>query len=232
MNNMPYVLVNVAMTIDGKLDTIDRKGATISSRADKQRVDELRASVDAVAVGGRTLLSEDPSLTVKSQNLRSERTARGQDENPVKVAIVSRADLSLQGHFMSSGPAKRIIYTTRKTTPEQVFHLESAGAQVFVCNEESMDLRSVLHSLHNQGVNRLMVEGGGTLIANFFKAGLVDEMTVYIAPRIFAGVSAPTLADGEGFYLTQAVNLQLESVNRFDEEGGILAHYLVHQNNY
>ena len=75
--NRPRILVNVAMTADGKIDSATRKGAAISSLVDKARVDELRASVDAVLVGGRTLLNEDPKLTVKSAGLRAERLRKG-----------------------------------------------------------------------------------------------------------------------------------------------------------
>lgn len=227
MNNRPHVVVNVAMTIDGKLDTIERKGATISSRADKQRVDELRASLDAILVGGKTLLFEDPSLTVKSADLRSQRLARGLEENPVKVAVVSQADLNLQGDFMTAGPARRLIYTTKRTLPEQVHRLETAGAQVFVRCDESMDLQDVLQSLYDQGIQTLLVEGGGTLIAGFFQFGLVDELSAYIAPQIFSGASAPTLADGAGFLNGQAKHLHLESVSKFDDEGGVLVHYSI-----
>lgn len=226
MKNRPHVIVNIAMTIDGKLDTFQRKGTYISSNADKQRVDELRASVDAILVGGKTLLSEDPSLTVKSKDLRSQRITRGLEENPVKVAIISQADLNLQGDFISAGPARCLIYTTKKTSPEQVRLLEKTGAQVFVRCEESIDLRDVLQSLFNQGIRTLMVEGGGTLIAGFFELDLVDELFAYIAPKIFSGSTAPTLADGPGFSNYQAKHLHLESVSKFDDEGGILAHYL------
>jgi 2,5-diamino-6-(ribosylamino)-4(3H)-pyrimidinone 5'-phosphate reductase len=208
------------------LDSFERKGATISSSADKQRVDELRASVDAILVGGKTLLSEDPSLTVKSKDLRSKRLARGLEENPVKVAVVSQADLDLQGNFLSMGPARCLIYTTKSTSPEQVHLLEKTGAQVFVRCDESIDLRDVLQSLFDQGIRTLMVEGGGTLIAGFFNFNLVDELTAYIAPKIFSGSTAPTLADGPGFSISQALHLRLESVSKFDDEGGILVHYL------
>src|SRR5512136_1444679 len=97
--NRPHVLVNVAMSTDGKLDGVARKGMAISSSADKARVDRLRASMDAVLVGGRTLLDEDPKLTVKSPGLRAQRTARGLEENPAKVGIVSVADLDPKGSF-------------------------------------------------------------------------------------------------------------------------------------
>jgi 2,5-diamino-6-hydroxy-4-(5-phosphoribosylamino)pyrimidine 1'-reductase len=230
MINRPHVIINVAMTLDGKLDTFERKGATISSKADKLRVDELRASVDAILVGGKTLLSEDPSLTVKDASLRSRRSTTGLEENPVKVAVVSKADLNLQGDFMTTGPARRLIYTTNHTPPEQVHRLENAGAQVFVRCDEGIDLRDVLQSLFDQGIRSLMVEGGGTIISGFLTLNLVDELTVYLAPKIFSGSSAPTLSDGPGFSSANAFHLQLESVNKFDDEGGILIHYRNHTN--
>ncbi|HCR70172.1 MAG TPA: 2,5-diamino-6-(ribosylamino)-4(3H)-pyrimidinone 5'-phosphate reductase, partial [Anaerolineae bacterium] len=64
--NRPYTFINVAMTADGKIDTFERKGSAISSARDKARVDELRASVDAILVGGKTLSGEAPKLTVKN----------------------------------------------------------------------------------------------------------------------------------------------------------------------
>ena len=71
--NRPYTFINIATTADGKIDTFERKGAAISSTQDKNRVDELRAGADAVLVGGKTLLEENPRLTVKSEALREGR---------------------------------------------------------------------------------------------------------------------------------------------------------------
>jgi 2,5-diamino-6-(ribosylamino)-4(3H)-pyrimidinone 5'-phosphate reductase len=227
MQTRPHILVNVAMTVDGKIDTAARRGVTISSPADKLRVDRLRAASDAIMVGGRTLISEDPKLTVKSEKLRHERVTRGLEENPAKVGIVSVADLKLDGNFLTAGPARRLIYTTRRTLPEQVTRLEEAGAQVFVLSDSVVRLQQVMKSLYQQGIRKLLVEGGGTVIAGLFRLGLVDELTAYIAPRIFGGASAPTLADGPGFLPGQAPGLQLESVEKFDDEGGVLIHYIV-----
>ncbi len=225
--NRPYTLVNVAMSADGKLDSVARKGTTISSTLDKARVDRLRASMDAVLVGGRTLLDEDPKLTVKSKALREERLANGLEENPVKVGIVSQADLKLAGNFLTVGPARRLVYTTQRTTPDQIARLENAGAQVFVLGEEQVDISAVLESLYDLGIRKLMVEGGGSLIAEFFRLNLVDELTIYIAPFIFGGGSAPTLADGPGFLREQAPRLRLGAADEFDDDGGVFIHYMV-----
>ena len=229
--NRPGVLVNVAMSADGKIDSIARIGMAISSSADKSRVDRLRASVDAVLVGGHTLLTEDPKLTVKSAALRSERMRKGLEANPAKVGVASLANLKVMGGFMSAGPARRLVYTTRRTTSEQIARLENAGAQVFVLGDVRVDLTAVMLSLYSHSIHTLLVEGGGTMIAEFFRLGLVDELTMYIAPCILGGASAPTLADGSGFMPWQAATLRLESVKKFDKEGGILVHYFVEHKN-
>jgi len=223
----PHVIVNVASSADGKIDTAARRGAGISSPADRIRVDQLRAEADAVLVGGRTLIHEDPKLTVKSSRLRTRRKSLGQDENPVKVGVISVADLKLDGDFMTAGRARRWVYTTRRTSAEQILRLEKAGAQVIVAGEQVVDLKLVMKSLQEQGIRSLMVEGGGTLIAEFFRLGFVDEVYIFLAPLIFGGVNAPTLADGPGFHFDQAPHLELESVKSIDDQGGILLHYFV-----
>src|SRR5712692_8913241 len=116
----PYITINVAMTLDGKTDTVARHGAAISSPGDLERVDRLRASSDAVMVGGRTLLGDDPRLTVKSAILRTGRRARGLDENPLKVGIVTLAELRLDSRFLTTGPARVLIFTTAQTSAEQI----------------------------------------------------------------------------------------------------------------
>src|SRR5256885_2076670 len=112
----PYVLINVAATVDGKIDTVERRGAKISSEADWQRVDALRASVDAVMVGGRTLLDEDPRLTVRSPELRADRIARGAPENPAKVGVLSQpGQLKKDSRFLKEGGARIILFCPTST---------------------------------------------------------------------------------------------------------------------
>src|SRR5512135_1683018 len=106
----PYVRLNVAATVDGKIDTFERRGVSISSARDKQRVDLLRAASDAVMVGGRTLHDEDPRLTVKSEALRLERQARGLPPNPAKVAVASRLHLRPDCRFLADRPARIILF--------------------------------------------------------------------------------------------------------------------------
>jgi 2,5-diamino-6-(ribosylamino)-4(3H)-pyrimidinone 5'-phosphate reductase len=220
----PYVFINVAATADGKIDTIERKGSAISSKRDKERVDELRAGADAVLVGGKTLLEEGPKLTVKSEALREARVKRGMPANPIKVGIISNADISLESDFIKAGPARVVIFTTSQTSKSQLETLRANGVEVFVHNEPRVDLHKMLETLAELGVKRLMVEGGGTINFEFLRLGLVDELIIYIAPMIFGGEHAPTLASGLGLARNKAIALKLENIETHDD-GGILLQY-------
>src|SRR5512142_1858046 len=129
---LPFVSLNVAATADGKIDTVERRGAAISSPRDKLRVDELRAACDAVMVGGRTLHDEDPRLTVKSEALRRDRQSRGLPPNPAKVAVASRLHLRPDCRFLSDGPARILLFTSAQTPPEQLDMLRGRGVQLIV----------------------------------------------------------------------------------------------------
>lgn len=222
----PYVMLNVATTVDGKTDTVARKGAAISSPLDLARVDRLRAESDAILVGGRTLIGDDPRLTVKSPALRADRRARGLSENPIKVGIITNATLNLDSRFLTAGPARVMIFTTRQTSPPQIERLRELGAQVFVMGESRVDLSAVLAHLKRGGVDRLLVEGGGTLNMELLKAGFVDEISVYVAPLIFGGATAPTFVDGDGLARNQAIDLHLMSEEK-DDSGGVLLRYRI-----
>ncbi len=225
MSNRPYLIINVAMSADGKIDTFERGGASISSAQDKRRVLELRAEVDAVMVGGKTLLKESPKLTVKLPELENLRTAKGLPPNPAKIGIVTQADLNPSGDFITAGPARRIIFTTSQTIPRQINVLQELGVEVYQIGEKRVDLAKSLETLAALGINTVMLEGGGTLIAEFIRLGLADELRVYIAPKIFGGATAPTLVDGEGWPASAAKLLRLVDVRVLDESGGVLITY-------
>jgi 2,5-diamino-6-hydroxy-4-(5-phosphoribosylamino)pyrimidine 1'-reductase len=221
----PYAIINAAMSLDGKIDTFERRGAGISSVEDKRRVLELRASVDAVLVGGNTLNSENPKLTVKLPELAQQRLAAGLPENPAKVGIVTRAELNPNGDFIQAGPAQRIVFSTPKTEAAQLAMLKAAGVEVFIHNAQRVDLGLALQTLKKLGVNRIMVEGGGTLIAEFLRLGLADELQLYVAPKLFGGANAPSLVAGDGWNASEAKTLALVEARVLDSAGGLLLRY-------
>ncbi|HVP95153.1 MAG TPA: 2,5-diamino-6-(ribosylamino)-4(3H)-pyrimidinone 5'-phosphate reductase [Methanoregulaceae archaeon] len=223
----PYVTVNFAMSADGKLSTAQRRQVKISGPADFLRVDQLKAQKDAIMVGIGTVLADDPSLTVKSEDLRSWRRSLGKDENPIRVVVDSRGKIPADASVLHKGPGRRIIGCSRSAGPEVIERLGSF-AEVIVSGDDMVDLAGLLSELSRKGVNSLMVEGGGTLLWSFFENRLVDEVYQFVGNIIIGGEGSPTPADGPGFLREmQFTKMDLISSAPLDE--GILLHWKVRQ---
>jgi 2,5-diamino-6-(ribosylamino)-4(3H)-pyrimidinone 5'-phosphate reductase len=228
----PYVFVNMAMTADGKIDTVERQGARISGEADTARVDALRAGADAIMVGGHTLISEDPRLTVRDAGLVDRRVAHGLPAQPVKVGVVSYLSLqgppsiSGEGAFLRAGGGRVVVFTSDRTAPDVVAALERQGAEVLVMGAERVDLARALKTLADRGVERLMVEGGSTIVAALLDDGLVDELQLTIAPLVFGGATAPTPVGGPGRSRASALRLRLAESST-SPDGDVVLRYLV-----
>ncbi len=231
MQTRPYVFVNMAMTADGKIDTVERQGARISGPADTARVDRLRAESDAIMVGGQTLLAEDPRLTVRDDALITERIKTGRSAQPMKVGIASRlgsVDLALLGAFLREGGGRVLLCTSERTSETALAEFRSAGAEVVVAGRQGVDLGASLAAIAGMGVERLMVEGGGTLVAALLEAGLVDEIQLAVAPLLFGGEDAPTPVGGAGWARRDALSLELLETTT-SGDGDVISRYRVRQ---
>jgi 2,5-diamino-6-(ribosylamino)-4(3H)-pyrimidinone 5'-phosphate reductase len=221
----PHIIVNVAMSADGKLSTRERRQVKISGVQDFNRVDRLKAGSDAVMVGIGTVLADDPSLTVKAEECRNNRLKRGADEHPVRIVVDSRGRIPLDASILRKGSGLRVIAVSRKAGPEKLEELRKL-ATVIVAGENEVDLPQLVEELGAMGINRIIVEGGGTLIGGLIKAGLVDEIYAYIGNIIIGGKDAPTLADGEGF-ISESEFCQLTLLEARKIETGMLLHWNV-----
>lgn len=209
----PYVIVNVAATADGKLAARERRQLRISGPEDRARVDRLRASVDAILIGVGTLLADDPGLTVRSPALRRRREARGLPPNPLRVVADSAARTPPGAQLLRRGPGERLLFVSERAPRRRVEALRRR-AQVVVAGAETVSLPRALAHLRERGVERLLVEGGPTLLWSLFREGLVDEFWVYIGPLWVGGERAPSILGGEGLPGRSARSLRLASVRR------------------
>jgi 5-amino-6-(5-phosphoribosylamino)uracil reductase len=176
----PYVLLSVAMSIDGYIDDMSDARLMLSNEADLDRVDEVRASVDAILVGANTIRRDDPRLLVRSVARQAERIRRGLAPNPMKVTLTGRGDLDVTARFFSAGDSEKLIYTRDPAVPAVRETL--ADVATVVAAGEPIDLSVVLDDLGARKVDRLMVEGGTTTHTQFLSTGLVDEIHLVIAP--------------------------------------------------
>jgi 2,5-diamino-6-(ribosylamino)-4(3H)-pyrimidinone 5'-phosphate reductase len=199
----PYVIVNVAMSADGKISTRERRQVRISGAQDFTRVDRLKAGCDAVMVGIGTVLADDPSLTVKSEECRKYRRKKGQDDHPVRIVVDSAGRIPPEASILQKGEGKRVVAVSRRADATKISLLEKK-ATIIVAGEDEVDLCALMNELGVMGIHRVMVEGGGTLIAGLIEAGLVNEIYTFIGNIIIGGKDAPTITDGEGFILESA----------------------------
>jgi 2,5-diamino-6-(ribosylamino)-4(3H)-pyrimidinone 5'-phosphate reductase len=213
------------MSADGKLSTRERRQVKISGAQDFNRVDRLKAGSDAVMVGIGTVLADDPSLTVKAEECRNNRISRGVDLHPVRIVVDSHARTPLDAKVLHKEEGKRIIAVSKQADPAKVSELEKL-ATVIVAGEDRVDLKELMEDLGRMGIRRVMVEGGGTLIAGLIAAGLVDEIYTFVGNIIIGGKDAPTLADGPGF-TKESEFCRLVLLEARKIEDGVLLHWKV-----
>ncbi|MER7866273.1 dihydrofolate reductase family protein [Streptomyces sp. SID4956] len=192
----PYVLLSAAVSLDGYLDDTGPERLLLSSPADFDRVDEVRASVDAILVGAGTIRADNPRLLVNSPERRAARVADGLPEYPLKVTVSGSGDLDPTARFWHTG-GEKVLYTTDKGA-ERARALGIAADVVPL--GDALDWRRLLEHLHDvRGVRRLMVEGGGRIHTQLMTEGLADELQLVLAPLFVGDPDAPRLF-GPGAY--------------------------------
>lgn len=219
-----HVHVNVAASADGKLSTREREQVAISGPEDFERVDRIRARADAVMVGVGTVLADDPGLTLTSAE-RREAPARDAPPNPARVVADSRARTPVDAEVVDDA-AETYLLVSAAAPADRRAALTERGATLVEAGTERVDPASALDRLEAYGVEYLMVEGGGELIASLFAADLVDELTQFVGPMVIGGRDAPTPVDGDGVVDPDAFpQLSLDTVERLD--GGVVLSWTV-----
>lgn len=196
-----YVILNAAMSIDGKIST-RRNDSSFSSRKDWIRVHKLRSSVDGIVVGISTVLEDNPMLNVRYYS-------KGKD--PVRIIIDSKARIPLNSRIIkSSKKIQTIVGTTRNAPIRKINALKKVGVQVLFSGKRKVNIKSLFQQLENLGLKRILVEGGGEINWSVLKIGLANELIVTISPVVVGGRNAKTLVEGEGISnITNGIKLKL-----------------------
>lgn len=211
----PYVILNAAMTLDGKIAT-STGSSNISGEKDLKRVHELRKECDAIMVGIGTVMADDPRLTVHKIDADS-------DDNPIRVVVDSKCRTPIAARITNKD-ARTIIAGANEfkydfIVSDRYETFKKRGVDFFFSGEKHVDLVALMSYLHEEGVEKLMLEGGATLNFSMIKAGLIDEIRICVAPMIVGGVNSKTFFDGEGFDLMDdAVKLNLIDSYCLDED--------------
>lgn len=205
----PYVIINCASSIDGKIALVGKKSLKISNEEDMGRVHILRNECDAILVGIGTVLEDNPKLTVKEKYVKNAK-------QPVRVVLDSKFRVPKDAEVMKPY-GKTIIATTCKEFKRE--HIE-----VIKCGNGKVDLKKLLKILYNRGIRKILVEGGSTVIWEFLKNKLADELIVFYAPLIIGG-KAPSIAGGEGAKSEEEViKLEIKEIKRVGD--GFLVRFI------
>ena len=192
------MVVNAASSLDGKITTAGRGKVRFTSDRDRRTMDAIRAGCDALLIGAGTLRAEDPPLQIRDPELRRLRVERGKSESLINVVLSATLSLPGKGRFFTTPGIRRIVATVEEA-PEEAAHRLSPSAEVLRLGRGRVPIPELLCALAARGIERLLVEGGGSVNAAFFESGHVDEIHLTLAPVIIGGRLSPTLCEGEGF---------------------------------
>lgn len=222
----PHITVVLAMSLDGKISDRDRSAARFSSPADLTRLASLVAESDAVLFGAGTLRAHGTCLSVRDPDLRDRRRDRGQPPQPIQIVTSASGDLSPDLRFFQQ-PVPRWLLTTpagaarwTASSPDTDPPFDRILPQLAA---DTTDWPSLLQTLTELGIHRLALLGGGTLVAPFAQADLIDDWQITLCPLTLGGATAPTPFDGLGFPAAIAPRFQLISVTAIADE--VFLHY-------
>jgi 2,5-diamino-6-(ribosylamino)-4(3H)-pyrimidinone 5'-phosphate reductase len=217
---LPFVLVNMAMTADGKIATASRLVSSFGSAYDHEHLLALRATADAVMAGARTVDSAPINLGPGSAEFRRQRLERGLEDYHLRVVVSRSGSINPRAKIFQHRFSPILILTTRRTGASRLKRLRAVADVVKICGRSEINFNAAFRWLRREWrVKRLLCEGGGELNAALFRAGLVDELHLTICPKIFGGHRAPTIAEGLGFSsLAAAERFQVKYVRQIGGE--------------
>jgi len=188
----PFVIAKYACSLDGKIAARDGSATWITSPEAREASHQLRTTIDAIMVGGTTILADDSQLTARPKGKVAAR-------QPLRVVFDSIAATSSDAQVIH-GPGRCLIAVGRDARDEDVARLQKAGAEVmrFTSPGRRVSLEGLLEYLGSRGCISILVEGGSTALGALFDGEFVDKVMAFIAPAIIGGMDAPAAVGGEG----------------------------------
>jgi diaminohydroxyphosphoribosylaminopyrimidine deaminase/5-amino-6-(5-phosphoribosylamino)uracil reductase len=177
---VPFVLLKIAQTLDGKIATASGESQWITGMMAREEGHRLRDHVDAILVGINTVLKDDPSLTT--------RIPGGRD--PIRVIVDSNLRVPLSAKVVTQRSSARTIIATLPNAPiKKIKELQDLGVEVVTVKSKGgrVDLQALMRKLGKMDIMSLLIEGGAEINASALKAGIVDKVVLFIAPMLMSG---------------------------------------------
>jgi len=218
VSRRPFIYINMAMTVDGKITSATGETPQFSSPHDTRTMDRLRAEADAVLAGAASLRGDDPPLHVRHPEMQAYRQQLGKPAELIHVAVSRTLDLPPSLRMFQQGNPSACIVATVEEAPEAAEQRLAQVAEIWRIGRGDVDIGTLCERLAQRGVERLLVEGGAELNWAFIERDLVDEIYITISPALLGGRDAATAIGGSGFAMADQRRLRLLSVERQGDE--------------
>ena len=199
---LPFVVAKAGQSLDGKIATATGESQWITSAASRRMTQHLRRRVDAILVGVNTVLRDDPRLTV--------RVGRPQARRPLRIILDSRLRIPLAARCLAGATRQPTLIATTANSPAKQQALQRKGVEVLRLPAQGgrVPLARLCRRLVRRGVQSMVIEGGGEVLASAFSARLVDRVIIGVAPLLIGGRNAVSTIGGGGIRrLSQAIRL-------------------------
>ncbi len=186
---LPFVTLKIAQSLDGKIAASSGDSKWITGEKARRHVHRMRNEYDAVMVGVGTVISDDPSLDCRISGGR----------NPYRIIVDTSLRIPVKAKLLSHDDCRTIIATTGDAPDDRKKKLLSAGAKVITVKKRSehVDLKALMKEIGSHGIMSVMIEGGSRIAASAVRAGIVDKVMFYIAPKIIGGDDAVSSIGGK-----------------------------------
>lgn len=210
---LPWVIMKAGCSLDGKLAASDGKCAWITGPESRREVHRIRDRVDAILIGIDTALNDDPSLTTRLDH------KKGQD--PTRVILDTHLRLTPQSKMLTlQSSVPTLVFCGTGADILKIDRLKKAGAQVYQVGLQDgrLDLGHVLKKLGELQLNSVLVEGGCGIHTSFLQEGLVDQVSLFMAPLFLGQESIPVVGDLNITDVHQGKRFKLNRVKRFGDD--------------
>jgi diaminohydroxyphosphoribosylaminopyrimidine deaminase/5-amino-6-(5-phosphoribosylamino)uracil reductase len=211
---LPFVILKCAATLDGRIATRTGDSKWITNPHSRHFVHELRHAADAVMVGIGTVVKDNPQLTTRLEG------RKGSD--PMRIVLDTHLSMPLDAKLLHlSSNSDTLIVSSSSVSPEKRKSLQRAGVQLLSmgCHEDRIDLKALVRELGRRQITSLLIEGGSRVNGSALRAGIVDKVHMFYAPKICGGDDGVAVCAGPGVErMEQSMRLKDISVHRFEDD--------------
>jgi len=200
-SKIPFVILKSGMSLDGKIATYSGKSKWITSKESREDSQNLRNRLSSIMVGVNTVIADDPELTCRIN----------QDKKLIRIIVDTKLRLPLDSKVIKNNDNLTIVATTLNSNQKKKQELIALGVKVIEVSEKNnkVDLKELVKRLGEEGIDSILIEGGGTLNFSALEEKIVDKVNFYIAPKILGGEKSKSCIAGMGFSeLEEAPNIE------------------------